>query len=65
MALPSVAFRRAYSTKASLGMGYSIMMDVADRITLSTGSGGATVILTKLIAEEKPCLSLEDLSDTW
>lgn len=65
LALPSVAFRRAYSTKASLGMGYSIMMDVADRITLSTGREGATVILTKLIGKEKPCLSLDDLSDTW
>jgi anti-sigma regulatory factor (Ser/Thr protein kinase) len=64
-ALPSVAFRRGYSTKSSMGMGYSIILDAADQITLSTGPEGTVVILTKLIGEEKPCLSLDDLPDTW
>ncbi len=63
--LPGATLRRGYSTKVSLGMGYSVMLDVADNILLSTGPDGTTVVLVKNIGPSKPPLTLADLPDTW
>lgn len=65
LSLPDATLRRGYSTKVSMGMGYSIMLDVSDRIMLSTGAKGTTVVLFKLVDESRPLLALEDLPDTW
>jgi anti-sigma regulatory factor (Ser/Thr protein kinase) len=65
LTIPSAMLRRGYSTKASLGMGFSIMLDASDRVLLSTGPEGTTVILFKRLGEEIPRISLADLADTW
>lgn len=65
LALPSAMLRRGYSTKISMGMGYSIMIDVADRVMLSTGPAGTTVILLMNLHKAKPEMSLADLPDIW
>lgn len=65
LALPKATLRRGYSTKVSLGMGYSIILDVADRTMLNTGPKGTTVVLLKKLTKETPSFSLDDLPDTW
>jgi len=61
--LPRATLLRGFSTKPSLGLGYSIMLDVSDRILLNTGEQGTTVILIKSIKE--PELTLSNIPDTW
>lgn len=65
LALPKATLRRGYSTKISMGMGYSIMLDVADKVTLSTGPEGTIVMLSKCLVSPEPILSLENIPDTW
>lgn len=50
--LPRAVLRRGFSTKPSLGLGYSIMLDVADRILLRTSTRGTTVVLIKSLDED-------------
>ncbi|MCE5322204.1 PAS domain S-box protein [bacterium] len=63
LVLPSAVLRRGFSTKPSLGMGYSIMLDACDRILLKTGSDGTTVVLIKNMVQRVPKLS--EIPDTW
>lgn len=65
LTLPSATLRRGFSTKISMGMGYTIMIDVSDRVLLCTGHSGTTVVLEKFIEKSAPELSLIDLPDTW
>lgn len=65
LTLPGATLRKGFSTKLSLGMGYSIMLGSSDRISLSTGPDGTTVVLIREIVQPEPALSLEDLPDTW
>jgi len=65
LTIPKATLRRGYSTKASMGMGYSIMLEVADRVMLSTGPEGTSVLLFKRISGQKPAVSLDALPDTW
>lgn len=62
--LPRAVLLRGFSTKPSLGLGYSIMLEVCDRILLCTGKTGTTVVLIKEKVEREPDLS-EYLPDTW
>lgn len=43
--LPRAVLERGYSTKPSLGMGYTLLLHLTDRIHLCTGPGGTIVIL--------------------
>ena len=43
--LPRAVLERGYSTKPSLGMGYTLMLALTDRIYLTTGPEGTTVVL--------------------
>ncbi|MHB9037374.1 MAG: PAS domain S-box protein [Armatimonadota bacterium] len=65
LTLPAATLKRGYSTKASMGMGYSIMLDVSDRVLLCTGPDGTTVILIKTLGQARPAASLEDIADIW
>lgn len=44
--LPRAALEVGYSTKGSLGHGFSLMMKTVDSVHLLTGTGGTTVVLT-------------------
>ncbi len=59
--LPRAVLSRSFSTKPSLGLGYSIMLDVADRILLATDEHGTTVILMKDLVETPPETMLKRL----
>ncbi|MDO8682111.1 MAG: PAS domain S-box protein [Armatimonadota bacterium] len=64
--LPRIALEKGYSTKPSLGLGYSIILDAADKVSLSTGPEGTQVVLEKnLIPPEPPTTPIELLPDTW
>lgn len=65
LTLPHVALQRGYSTKASMGMGYSLILEVADRVVLSTGPEGTTVVMFKNLQEASPEISLDSFPDTW
>jgi anti-sigma regulatory factor (Ser/Thr protein kinase)/PAS domain-containing protein len=63
--LPQAVLMRGFSTKPSLGLGYSIMLDVCDQIYLYTSSNGTTIILLKEINEHKQIIPLDQFPDTW
>lgn len=53
LALPRVALLRGFSTGVSLGLGYTLMLDICDHILLSTGPDGTTVVLVRCLAERR------------
>jgi PAS domain S-box-containing protein len=63
--LPRAVLLRGFSTKPSLGLGYTIMLEVADEVLLKTGDRGTTVVLVKQIKELDIRLAPEMLPDTW
>jgi len=50
--LPDVALRRGYSTVGTLGMGYKVMVSLADRVYLATSSQGTTVAVEMRLEPE-------------
>ncbi len=55
LSLPDVALRKGYSTAASLGMGYKVMIEFADKVYLATGPDGTVVAVeVKLKAGVSP-----------
>ena len=46
--LPASILLPGFSTKISLGMGYTLMLKLVDRVRLSTGPEGTIVQLEKL-----------------
>lgn len=63
--LPRAVLLKGFSTKPSLGLGYSIMLDVCDQILLSTGDRGTTVVLIKDKVEHDLSMSPDLFPDTW
>jgi PAS domain S-box-containing protein len=43
MSIPEVALKKGYTTAGTLGMGYKVMLSIADKVYLATGSWGTTV----------------------
>jgi PAS domain S-box-containing protein len=63
--LPQAVLRQGFSTKPSLGLGYTIMLDASDSLMLSTGDSGTKVVLIKDIAEREIDFGLSGIPDTW
>ena len=59
LSIPDVALTRGYSTVGTLGMGYKIMISLADRVYLETGPEGVTVAIEMMLepARERTLLS--------
>jgi PAS domain S-box-containing protein len=51
--LPRSLFQPGFSTKVSLGMGYTLMLELVDRVWLATGVEGTTVQLEKWLHPEE------------
>ncbi len=49
--LPKATLVAGFSTKHSLGLGFSIMLEVCAKVSLSTGEQGTTLILEKKVDE--------------
>ena len=62
--LPKAVLRSGFSTKPSMGLGYSVMLDVADHVFLKTDRGGTVVVLVKSVEEPPTTIALEQLPDT-
>jgi PAS domain S-box-containing protein len=62
--LPRAVLRHGFSTKRSLGLGYSMMLQVADHILLKTDKTGTSVLLLKNCREEVRT-ALDMIPDTW
>jgi len=45
--LPRATLLAGFSTKQSLGMGFSLMLELCDRVLLATRPGGTTIVLEK------------------
>lgn len=65
LVLPRVTLERGYSTGKSLGMGYAIILEIADQVLLSTGSSGTTVVIGMSIHAHPNIPLIEKLPDTW
>ncbi|HEY3332570.1 MAG TPA: ATP-binding protein [Capsulimonadaceae bacterium] len=44
--LPKAALMKGWSTRGTLGMGFSLMLSCADAVDLATGEDGTTVVIT-------------------
>lgn len=65
LTLPRVTLEKGYSSGKSLGMGYSIILDLSDEVFLHTGPTGTTVVIG-MDVHEKPVISpIDTLPDTW
>ena len=62
--LPETLFQAGFSTKISLGLGYTLLLQLVDGIWLATGAGGTTLQLfkrkTSHDAEQEALLALLD-----
>jgi anti-sigma regulatory factor (Ser/Thr protein kinase) len=68
--LPRATLVKGYSTRASLGMGFSIMLELSDSVRLCTGQGGTQLLLEMRIEAPKPdelklALLGIPLDDSW
>jgi PAS domain S-box-containing protein len=65
LSLPRAILEKGFSTKPSLGLGYSIMLNAADRLALATGPAGTHVILEKNLKPKREPGPLDLIADTW
>jgi PAS domain S-box-containing protein len=48
--LPQSLFRAGFSTKVSLGLGYTVILEITDEIWLATGPSGTVIQMVKKVA---------------
>ncbi len=51
--LPKATLLKGYSTKISMGYGFTIMLDCLSKVLLNTGDEGTTVVLEMLYEKDK------------
>lgn len=61
--LPKAVLSAGFSTAPSLGMGYSILLELADVLHLTTGEGGTIVLLELATREPDPLAAFAHLLD--
>ncbi|MDO8589197.1 MAG: HAMP domain-containing protein [Armatimonadota bacterium] len=61
--IPKATLERGFSTKVSLGMGYSLMLELADKVYLATGKAGTMVVIE--MAAEPPSEGPGSLISAW
>lgn len=65
LALPELALKRGYTTAVSLGMGYKVMISMADKVYLATGPNGTTVAIRMALHKPAETVEIPMLLDTW
>ena len=58
--LPRATLQRGFSTASSLGMGFTIMLQVCERVLLSTRPGRTSVVL-EFAAKQPPMEALDQV----
>ena len=58
MQLPHATLMRGYSTRSSMGLGFTLMHEMSDRLCLATDPEGTTLIhVEATVAGAPPCVS--------
>lgn len=65
LTLPKAVLLRGFSTKPSLGLGYSVILGTADRVLLKTDETGTTVVLYLSVVPRRPEDAFCNIPDTW
>ncbi|MCE5314822.1 MAG: response regulator [Armatimonadota bacterium] len=63
--LPNATLKAGFSTKPSMGLGYSVILNSVDRVFLATDEHGTCVVMEQGIAGMQQCINLEALPDVW
>jgi PAS domain S-box-containing protein len=61
MSIPRVALEKGYTTAGTLGMGYKVMIAIADKVYLATGPWGTIVGIEMRIRPSEAMLDISDL----
>lgn len=62
--LPQVTLQKGFSTGASMGMGFSLMLEMMDQVGLCTGPEGTTVLLAKC-CRQSPDIDLDSFLERF
>ena len=65
LVLPRATLLKGFSTKPSMGLGYSLILASVDAVFLATGPRGTWVLMEQRLEESTPELDLADLSGNW
>lgn len=65
LVLPKATLMTRYSTKPSMGLGYSLILAMVDKVYLATSKNGTWVLMEKDVAETVEEFSLDSLPDVW
>ncbi len=65
LVLPKATLMRGFSTKPSMGMGYSIILASVDAVHLATDRSGTWVLVEKSLTEPSQAINLKVLPDNW
>lgn len=63
--LPKAVLRTGFSTKPSMGLGYTVMLHICDNVLLKTDRDGTTVVLIRNLEAASLEAMLDRLPDTW
>lgn len=63
--LPKSTLLKRFSTKASMGLGYSMILGFVDSVYLATDRDGTSILMEQRINALGDDLSLDSLPDTW
>ncbi|MHB9038648.1 MAG: AAA family ATPase [Armatimonadota bacterium] len=63
--LPRAVLLRGFSTQPSLGLGYSVILEMVDNVILKTDREGSTVILIEHFQEPRPALLMDVIENAW
>ena len=63
--IPRATLQRGFSTKPSMGLGYTLMLSVSDKILLSTGDDGTSIVLLKSIVPEEMREPVDVFPEAW
>lgn len=65
LVLPKATLMTRYSTKPSMGLGYSLILATVDKVYLATSKNGTWVLMEKEVIETVEEFSLDLLPDVW
>lgn len=65
LVLPKATLLTRFSTKTSMGLGYSLILGLVDRVHLATDAQGTSVLMEQGVEEPESEISLSTLPDTW
>lgn len=63
--LPKATLMARFSTKTSMGLGYSLILGLVDIVYLATGNLGTSIMMEQHIKEPLSEIDLASLPDTW